>query len=156
WMVFTTAGLFGLPIEFHRAVEWLFALTALIGACGLFNASWTRINPLTVELAKLPEAWRGRRAALVRGVALVHVRNRSFLRRLVSKITNEKPHAVFIAGDLYDGTAIDAAYAAEPLGELSAPHGVYFVAGNHEQFGDDSKYLGAVSAAGVRVLSNEK
>jgi len=33
---------------------------------------------------------------------------------------------------------------------------VYFVAGNHEQFGDDSKYLHAIAAAGVRVLSNEK
>jgi uncharacterized protein len=37
-----------------------------------------------------------------------------------------------------------------------APRGVYFVAGNHEQFGDDSKYLNAIAAAGVRVLSNEK
>jgi len=37
-----------------------------------------------------------------------------------------------------------------------APHGVYFVAGNHEQFADDSKYLQAIAAAGVRVLSNEK
>ena len=37
-----------------------------------------------------------------------------------------------------------------------APHGVYFVAGNHEQFGDDSKYLHAIAAAGVRVLINEK
>jgi uncharacterized protein len=33
---------------------------------------------------------------------------------------------------------------------------VYFVAGNHEQFGEDSKYLHAVKAAGVRVLHNEK
>jgi predicted MPP superfamily phosphohydrolase len=33
---------------------------------------------------------------------------------------------------------------------------VYFVAGNHEQLGDDSKYLHAVAAAGVRVLNNEK
>jgi uncharacterized protein len=42
------------------------------------------------------------------------------------------------------------------LSELTAPHGVYFVAGNHEQFRDDSKYLNAVAAAGVRVLHNEK
>jgi uncharacterized protein len=68
----------------------------------------------------------------------------------------EKPHAIFIAGDLYDGTAIDERRAAEPLKELAAPHGVYFVAGNHEQFGDENKYLNAVAAAGVRVLSNEK
>ena len=42
------------------------------------------------------------------------------------------------------------------MSKLTAPHGVYFVAGNHEQFGDDSKYLRAIAAAGVRVLSNEK
>ena len=84
------------------------------------------------------------------------MRNGSFLRRLVAKILREKPDAIFVAGDLYDGTAIDARRAAEPLNELMAPSGVYFVAGNHEQFGDDSKYLNAITAAGVRVLSNEK
>ena len=31
-----------------------------------------------------------------------------------------------------------------------------FRRGNHEQFGDDSKYLRAIAAAGVRVLSNER
>lgn len=79
-----------------------------------------------------------------------------FLRRTIAKILREEPHAVFIAGDLYDGTAIDAVQAAAPLSQLTAPHGVYFVAGNHEQFRDDSKYLSAVKAAGVRVLHNEK
>ena len=75
---------------------------------------------------------------------------------MVTKILKEDPDAIFIAGDLYNGTAIDAQRAAEPLSELVAPQGVYFVAGNHEQFGDDSKYLHAIAAAGVRVLSNEK
>src|ERR1700716_3047811 len=77
-------------------------------------------------------------------------------RRLVAKILREEPDAIFVAGDLYDGTAIDARRAAEPLSDLVAPHGVYFVAGNHEQFGDDSKYLNAIAAAGGRVLRNEK
>jgi hypothetical protein len=75
---------------------------------------------------------------------------------MVATILSEAPDAIFIAGDLYDGTAIDAQRAAEPLNKLTAPHGVYFVAGNHEQFGDDSRYLNAITAAGVRVLSNEK
>ncbi|MGB8911889.1 MAG: metallophosphoesterase, partial [Candidatus Sulfotelmatobacter sp.] len=87
---------------------------------------------------------------------LGHVRNGSFLRRMVAKILSETPDAIFIAGDLYDGTAIDARRAAEPLSELRAPHGVYFVAGNHEQFGVDRKYLRAIAAGGVRVLTNEK
>jgi uncharacterized protein len=75
---------------------------------------------------------------------------------MVTKILREAPDVIFIAGDLYDGTAIDAGRAAEPLHKLTAPHGVYFVAGNHEQFGDDSKYLNAIVATGVRVLTNEK
>jgi predicted MPP superfamily phosphohydrolase len=89
-------------------------------------------------------------------VHLGHVRNGSFLRRMVAKILKEEPDAIFIAGDLYDGTAIDAERAAKPLNKLTAPHGVYFVAGNHEQFGDDSKYLHAIATAGVRVLTDEK
>src|SRR5438445_5838897 len=155
WIIFGVARLSGLDVNFHRTVELLFGVAVVAGLYGVFNASWTRITRTTVRLANLPAAWRGRRAALISDVHLGHVRNGSFLRRMVAKILSEEPDAIFIAGDLYDGTAIDARRAAEPLKQLTAPHGVYFVAGNHEQFGDDSKYLQAIAAAGVRVLSNE-
>ncbi len=156
WIAFGVARAAGLTVNFHRMVELLFAAAAAAGFYAVFNASWTRITRTTVRLANLPAAWRGRKAALISDVHLGHVRNGKFLRRLVAMILKEAPDAIFIAGDLYDGTAIDAGRAAEPLNKLIAPHGVYFVAGNHEQFRDDSKYLNAVSAAGVRVLSNEK
>src|SRR5438445_3799318 len=156
WIILGVTRLAGLDVNFHRTVELLFGAAVVAGLYGVFNASWTRITRTTVRLANLPAAWRGRRAALISDVHLGHVRNGSFLRRMVAKILSEEPDAIFIAGDLYDGTAIDARRAAEPLSELVAPHGVYFVAGNHEQFGDDSKYLQAIAAAGVRVLSNEK
>jgi len=156
WIIFGAARLAGLNINFHRTVELLFGAAIVAGLYGVFNAGWTRITRTTVRLANLPAAWRGRTAALISDVHLGHVRNGSFLRRLVAKILREEPDAIFVAGDLYDGTAIDTRRAAEPLNELVAPQGVYFVAGNHEQFGDDSKYLNAIAAAGVRVLSNEK
>jgi uncharacterized protein len=156
WIIFGVARLLGLNMNFHWTVELLFGAAAMAGFYGVFNASWTRITRTRVRLANLPAAWRGRRAALISDVHLGHVRNGSFLRRLVAKTLREEPDAIFVAGDLYDGTAIDAQRAAEPLNELVAPQGVYFVAGNHEQFGDDSKYLNAIAAAGVRVLSNEK
>src|SRR6202166_154623 len=156
WIMFGVARLAGLEVNFHRTVELLYGAAVVTGLCGIFNASWTRITRRTVRLANLPISWRGRTAALISDLHLGHVRNGSFLRRMVAKILQEEPDAIFIAGDLYDGTAIDARRAAEPLSDLVAPHGVYFVAGNHEQFGDDSKYLRAIAAAGVRVLSNEK
>ena len=156
WIIFGVGRLAGLNVNFHRMTELLFVVAAMAGIYGVFNAGWTRITRATVQLANLPAAWRGRKAALISDVHLGHVRNGNFLRRMVAKILREEPDAIFIAGDLYDGTAIDAGRAAEPLNKLTAPQGVYFVAGNHEQFGDDSKYLRAIAAAGVRVLSNEK
>lgn len=156
WVGYGAARLVGVDFHFRAVVSVLSAIAFALGAAGLFNASWTRMTRATVRLANLPLAWRGRKAALISDIHLGHVRNGNFLRRMVAKILREEPDAIFIAGDLYDGTAIDAHRAAEPLNKLTAPHGVYFVAGNHEQFGDDSKYLDAVASAGVRVLSNEK
>jgi len=156
WAVFGVTRFAGANVNFHEIVEALYAVAVLSGVGGLLNAGWTRIRRITVRLENLPEAWRGRKAALVSDLHLGHVRNGGFLRRIVSKVMSENPDAVFLAGDLYDGTAIDAAKAAEPLSNLRAPQGTYFVAGNHEQFGDDSRYLQAVSRAGVRVLHNEK
>lgn len=156
WLIFGVLRLAGLGAPFHRIVEVLYSAGVLAGVYGVFNASWTRITRTTVRLANLPAAWRGRTAALISDVHLGHVRNGNFLRRMVTKILKEEPDLIFIAGDLFDGTAIDAKRATEPLQALTAPHGVYFVAGNHEQFGDDSRYLQAVAASGVRVLTNEK
>src|SRR5216684_930936 len=156
WVVFGVTRLAGVDVSFHEIVKVLYAAAILSGFTGVLNAGWTRIRRITVRLENLPEAWRGRKAALISDVHLGHVRNGGFLRRLVAKTLREEPDAIFVAGDLYDGTAIDAGRAAEPLNELTAPQGVYFVAGNHEQFGDGSKYLRAIAAAGVRVLSNEK
>ncbi len=156
WLAFGLARIARANLNFHLIVEVFYTTAVLSGFTGVLNAGWTRIRRITVRLENLPEAWRGRKAALVSDLHLGHVRNGSFLRRIVAKVMRENPDAVFLAGDLYDGTAIDAAKAAEPLRDLRAPQGTYFVAGNHEQFGDDSRYLRAVSDAGVRVLHNEK
>src|SRR3984893_3314518 len=118
--IFGVARLAGLDVNFHRTVELLFGAAVVTGLYGVFNASWTRITRTTVRLANLPAAWRGRRAALISDLHLGHVRNGSFLRRMVVKILKEEPDAIFIAGDLYDGTAIDAHGAAEPLSTLVA------------------------------------
>ena len=155
WIVFGVARLIGADVNFHRAVQWLLGAAAAAGICALFNAGRTRVTRITVRLANLPASWHGRRAALISDLHLGHVRNSGFLRRMVAKILNEKPDTIFIAGDFYDGTAIDTRGAAEPLAALRAPLGVYFVAGNHEQFRNDSAYLDAIAAAGVRVLRDE-
>lgn len=156
WGIFGFARLAGMATNFHRMVQVLYGMAGLLGLCGVINAGWTRVRRIAIRLENLPEAWRGRRAALISDLHLGHVLNGKFLRRMVTMVMKAEPDIVFIAGDLFDGTAIDARKAAEPLRALRAAHGAYFVAGNHEQFGDDTKYLEAIASAGVRVLHNEK
>ena len=78
------------------------------------------------------------------------------MRRVVKKVMSLKPHAVFISGDMFDGPKADYERLVGPCRELSAPAGVYFVTGNHEEFTDRAKYISAIERAGLRVLNNEK
>jgi predicted MPP superfamily phosphohydrolase len=133
-----------------------FGAALAIGFYGIANAALTRVVRISVKLPNLPAAWRGRVVALVSDTHLGHVRNVGYIRRIVRRLTRLQPDAVFITGDLYDGTKCDAVALARPLADLHAPLGAYFITGNHEEFGDPQKYIDAVKSAGVRVLNNEK
>jgi uncharacterized protein len=156
WAILGLAWVARVHVDPAAVIGIVTAIGGAIGIFGVVNAAWTRVRRVTVRLAGLPRHWHGRSAALVSDLHLGHVRHRRFARKIVAMVNREKPEAVFVAGDLYDGTAIDAEHAAQPLSAFSAKHGAFFVAGNHEQFGDDSQYLRAVAKAGIRVLRNEK
>lgn len=156
WVAYGAASLVGLhPDRQHWAFAFL-AAALLLSACGIINAATIRVKRMTVKLDNLPEAWRGRTATLVSDVHLGHVRNLGSIRRLVAKVGRLKSDIVFITGDLYDGTAADFRGLAAPWSMLSVPLGQYFVLGNHEGFSDSTRYLNAVSGAGIRVLNRDK
>jgi predicted MPP superfamily phosphohydrolase len=87
---------------------------------------------------------------------LGNVRGAGFARRVVAKLQHLQPDAVFISGDLFDGTEANADALIAPWKKLSAPAGIYYVTGNHEEFTDRAKFIGAVQRTGIRVLNNEK
>jgi predicted MPP superfamily phosphohydrolase len=156
WLAAGVARAGGFHFEPRPLAELLFGLALLTGVCGIVNANWIRIRRITAPMRDLPAEWEGRVAALVSDVHLGHVRNFGFARRVASLLEKLRPDAVFIAGDLYDGTAADVHRLAQPFGRLSAPQGAYFVAGNHEEFHSYAECLEAVRRAGVRVLDDEK
>jgi predicted MPP superfamily phosphohydrolase len=143
------------PPRSYFALAFL-ALAVAFTAYGVLNASWTRINRITVKLPSLPASWRGRSAVLVSDVHLGNVRGRSFTQRIVKAINQLNPHVVFIDGDLFDGTPADFANLIEPLRTLHPQFGTFFVEGNHEEFTDHTKFVKAIAATGVRVLNNER
>jgi uncharacterized protein len=156
WVVYGVARLAGANVDGRLLVLAFLGAAAAVSACGVINAAWTRVRRITVKLPNLPASWRGRKAALISDLHLGHVRNVGFARRMTAAINRLKPDVVWIAGDLYDGTAVDAEQAAAPLRELKPPLGAFFVEGNHEEFTNPEKYLRAIRSTGVRVLDNEK
>jgi predicted MPP superfamily phosphohydrolase len=134
----------------------LFSGALLASLYGIANAATTRVNRIKVKLANLPKTWNGRVAALISDIHLGHVRGPRFLRGIVETLNHLQPDIVLIAGDLYDGVAANVDKLASPLSKLKSLLGAYFVAGNHEEFTDSTKYLDAVARTGVRVLNNEK
>lgn len=156
-------------LSFAGALGWspawianlTFAAGLLTGLYGVLNAAWPRVVRITVALPNLPPQWRGRTAALVSDLHLGHVRNIRFVRRVVNKLLTLKTDIVFIAGDLFDGVAADFEKLAQPWKELvsstqAAPLGVYYIAGNHEEFYRNAEYLPPLLRTGIRVLNNEK
>jgi uncharacterized protein len=156
WIIYGGARLAGANINGRLLAAVVFGIAAAISAYGVINAAWTRVRRVSIKLPNLPPAWQGRKAALITDMHLGHVKNIGFARRMTAAINRLKPDIVWIAGDLYDGTAVDATHAASPLKGLNPPLGTFFVEGNHEEFRDPARFLEAVRASGVRVLDNEK
>lgn len=156
WAVYLPPLLFGVHLRRVPLAVAFFGLAALLTEFCIAHAGRTRVKRIAVRLPNLPASWRGRTAAVVSDLHLGHIRNRLFLRRVIRMVMSLRPDILFIPGDLYDGTVIDADRLAEPWKEFSAPFGAYFVTGNHEQFSSPEKYLDAVKRSGIRVLQNEK
>ena len=133
-----------------------FSLALAVDVYGLLNARWIRVRRVDVALPGLPDSWRGRTALLLSDLHLGNVNGPRFCRRVVAMAARLRPDIIFIPGDLFDGTRADPNKLAAPLKELSAPFGVYFTTGNHEEFGSAAHYSDALTRTGFRVLANEK
>jgi predicted MPP superfamily phosphohydrolase len=144
----------GLPEQWVGAALLMWAVGA--GMYGFIHARAIVVKEVRVTLPNLPEVWRGRRVIWTSDVHLGQLHGPRFARRVV-KLINSVPHdMVCIGGDLYDGTgAPDIEELAQPWGTCKAPLGVYFITGNHEEYGDRERFTTAIRAAGIRTLVDD-
>ncbi|HEX4141346.1 MAG TPA: metallophosphoesterase [Candidatus Methylacidiphilales bacterium] len=145
----------GRPAPRFDIAAIFFGLALLITIWGLINARWLRVTRITVPLPNLPDAWRGRTAALVTDLHLGPLSGPAFLRRVLAKLSDLQPDIVFISGDLFDGPTLGLRELVAPWGKYTAPLGVFYVTGNHDEFAERAIYLDAVRSIGIRVLDNE-
>ncbi|WP_435849170.1 metallophosphoesterase [Streptomyces lavendulocolor] len=115
-----------------------------------------RVKRVTVPLAKLARGAHGYRIAVVSDIHLGPILGRAHTRRIVDAINATQPDLVAVVGDMVDGSVEDLGRAAEPLAELRARDGSFFVTGNHEYFSGAEEWVDHVRELGMRPLRNER
>ncbi|MER5179500.1 metallophosphoesterase [Streptomyces sp. NPDC002896] len=124
------------------------------GAYGVLSGP--KVKRLTVPLAKLPRAAHGFRITVVSDIHLGPTLGRGFAQRVVDRVNATQPDLIAVVGDLVDGSVENLGPAVEPLAQLRARHGAYFVTGNHEYFSGAEQWVDHVQELGLRALQNAR
>lgn len=151
------------PDEERRRVvaRALAGLVGLVAGGASVAALATALRPVGVKkvqvpTARLPAALRGFRIVQMSDIHVGPTLGRAFVEDLVAKCNAQKPDVVAITGDLVDGSVAELGSAVEPLRNLVARHGVFFVTGNHEYYSGADEWIAFLRGLGVTVLRNER
>jgi len=156
WAALAVVRMAGLGTDSAPIATVAYLGAALLGCAGLFSAYRLRLTRVTIPLAHLPRFWAGRTIALVSDLHLGNLRGAAFSGRVVSRLSQLGAECVLVGGDMFDGVKTNVARAVGPWADLKAPSGVFFVGGNHDDYGGRRGYFAALRHVGLRELANEK
>lgn len=123
---------------------------------GIWNAQFPRVKKISIKVQNLPQAWHGRKVALLTDIHLGAIHHIRFARRIVSMVQKMEPDMVLVGGDIYDGAGQELGLLANPFKDLKPPHGMYGVIGNHETYINTEQALKAIGETGIQLLRNEQ
>ncbi|HEX5462506.1 MAG TPA: metallophosphoesterase [Steroidobacteraceae bacterium] len=131
-------------------------LAVLATVVGFIDARRTpRVVDVEVPLPGLPAALQGFTIGQISDVHIGPTIKRDFLRGIVDIVNSLGVDLVAITGDLVDGSVEQLAVHVEPLSQLRARHGAWFVTGNHEYYSGAAAWIAELRRLGVHVLLNE-
>jgi hypothetical protein len=148
----------GRRVFLARAVAGAVGLiSGLVGVSGIVNvARGFRVRNVRVPLARLPKATSGYSIVQLTDLHVGPTIGRDFVESVVRETNRLAADLVVITGDLVDGTVEQLCALVEPLKDLRAKDGVYFVTGNHEYYSGADAWIDHLRTLGIRVLRNER
>jgi predicted MPP superfamily phosphohydrolase len=135
----------------------LLVIAVVASIYGVIHARKIYVAKVAISLPNLPAFWQNKKAVFISDLHLGQIRGAKFVEEVVQQINALAPEIVFIGGDLFDGTTSpDLRAFMAPLRKLNVPKGIYFITGNHEEFGNPDKFISAVKEVGIEVLQDRK
>ena len=132
----------------------LIVITIISSAKSFYNAYEIKVQKYTVAIKNLPSGWHNKRIIHISDVHLGPILREDFFHRVIHKIEDLKPDAVFLTGDLFDGSESDFSWVNSPLNNLNAPLGLYYSLGNHDFTLGADRVIDLLSGEDIIVLSN--
>jgi len=133
------------------------ATSGLIGLGGAINvARGFDVRRVRVPLAKLPKSASGYSIVQITDMHVGPTIGRGFVEGVVRQTNALRPDMIVITGDLVDGSVEQLRELVEPLRDLRAKDGVFFVTGNHEYYSGADAWIAHITTLGIRVLRNER
>lgn len=132
-----------------------------IGICFFANiwGTWTALKGPEIQFAEVPvPQWPIGDSIRIAQVSDLHVGpliRKDYVQKVVNEVNGLQSDLVVITGDLGDGNVYDLVNDLQPLKEISARLGVYFVTGNHEYYWNAANWCQIVQSLGIRVLENQ-
>jgi predicted MPP superfamily phosphohydrolase len=114
------------------------------------------VRRVRVPIARLPASATGYAIVQLTDMHVGPTIGREFVERVVRETNALAPDMIVITGDLVDGSVEQLRDLVEPLRELRAPDGIFFVTGNHEYYSGADEWIAQLTTMGVRVLRNER
>ncbi|MBK7092220.1 MAG: metallophosphoesterase [bacterium] len=155
WVVFLVVKAIGVNVSAVWLTAPIYFVALLFSLYGFWNAANPVLKNVTVNIENLPERWKGRTIVQASDIHLGAINRSGFAQQVVNLINSANPDVVVITGDLFDGAGEDLSHLVEPLNQIQAPLGVYFITGNHETYVGLQKSFDALQSTKVRMLRDE-
>lgn len=144
---------FTLPGFYIRLI--FFGGALLLSLWGICNAWLPQVKEYEVYIKDLPAAWDNKTVVQISDVHLGPVYRKKFFSRVIEKINQLQPEAVFITGDLFDGMEGDFSWLNHPFTKLKTNQGIYYSFGNHDQYLGFKRAKQLLEGNPVKILDNK-
>jgi len=149
----------GLPFAASRVVgSWsLVAVAVVLAVASLVGYVGTRrlaVRHLDVRLPNLPAAFDGVRVVQVSDVHVGPHTSRRHLARIAAAVRDAQPDLIVHTGDQVDDFSRDVEHFLAAFRDVTAPLGVFAIAGNHDVIAGWDGVRQGLSDAGIIVLVN--
>ena len=108
-----------------------------------------------IPIAKLPQEFDGFRIVQISDIHAGLTIKRDFIETIAEEVKSLSPDLIAFTGDMADGSVPHLKYDLEPLEHIYAPHGKFFITGNHEYYSGVEQWVTHARDMGYDVLMNE-